>query len=48
MCFYKVVFFPVPNAWGNEGFTSVEQKETRKDMFKDAISLAYNYIASKK
>lgn len=47
MCFHKVVFFPVPNAWGKEGFTSVKQKETRKDMFKDELRVAYNFVAKR-
>ena len=42
------VFFPVPGAWGKKGATLVELKKVRKDIFKDAVTVAYNSIALKK
>jgi predicted DNA-binding protein (MmcQ/YjbR family) len=39
------IFFPVPNAWGKKGWTIVEMKKVRKDMFKDALKLAYEEVA---
>jgi hypothetical protein len=48
-CSYpKAVFFPVPGTWGMQGATFVELKKVRKDMFKDALAIAYNGIAKKK
>ncbi len=47
MCFYKVVFFHVPNARGKEGFTSVKLKETGEDMFKYELRVAYNFVAKR-
>lgn len=45
--FGKNIFFPVPNAWGKQGATLVELKKVRKDMFKDAVKTAYEFIAAK-
>lgn len=39
--FDKEVIYPVPNAWGKKGATYVELKKVRKDMFKDAMTMAY-------
>ena len=48
-CSYDTsVFFPVPGAWGKKGATLVELKKVRKDIFKDAVTVAYNSIALKK
>ncbi len=46
--FDKTVFFPVPNKWGKSGATFVELKKVRKDMFKDALTTAYNEVAQQK
>ena len=40
------IFFPVPGGWGKKGATFVNLKKVRKDMFKDALSLAYKGIAA--
>jgi len=42
------IFFPVPGGWGKRGATFVELKKVRKDMFKDALKLAYELAGSKK
>lgn len=42
------IFFPVPGGWGKKGATFVELKKVRKDIFKDALSKAYNLAATKK
>ena len=42
------IFFPVPGAWGKKGATFVDLKKVRKDMFKDAITCAYNNVSGKK
>jgi hypothetical protein len=48
-CSYdKSIFFPVNGTWGQQGATLVELKKVRKDVFKEALALAYNGVASKK
>src|SRR5258706_2957190 len=47
-CSYNnIVFFPVPGSWGKKGATFVDLKKVRKDMFKDALTTAYNGIHPK-
>ena len=43
----KTIFFPVPGAWGKQGATFVELKKVRKDVFKDALTVAYQTTATK-
>lgn len=45
--FDSTIFFPVPGAWGKQGATLVVLKKVRKDMFTDALTLAYNGVSSK-
>jgi hypothetical protein len=48
-CSYdNTVFFPVPGGWGKKGATFVELNKVRKDIFKDALTTAYNGVAVKK
>ena len=48
-CSYdRSVIFPVPNKWGLQGWTFVNLKKVRKDIFKNAIKSAYNEVAMKK
>jgi len=44
----KSIIYPVPNAWGKQGWTFVELKKVRKDMFTDALTMAYCEVAPKK
>ena len=47
-CSYnETLFFPVPGGWGKKGATFVELKKVRKDMFKDALTTAYNEASKK-
>lgn len=47
-CAYpKAVFLPVNGAWGRQGATFVELKKVRKDMFRDALKLAYDGVVQK-
>lgn len=46
--FDKSVMFPVPNKWGKNGATMVELKKVKKEMFKDALTMAYCRVAPKK
>jgi hypothetical protein len=39
--------YPVPNAWGKQGWTFVELARVRNDMFKDALATAYQEVAGK-
>jgi predicted DNA-binding protein (MmcQ/YjbR family) len=48
-CSYKKdVIYPVPGAWGRLGWTVIEMKKVRKDMFADALTTAYCTVAPKK
>ncbi len=48
-CSYgDAVFYPVPGTWGTQGATFVDLKKVRKDMLKDAMTVAYCNIAPKK
>ncbi len=48
-CAYKEdVIYPVPNAWGKQGWTLINLKKVRKDMFKDAMTSAYCCVAPSK
>ena len=42
------VIYPVPNKWGKQGWTLVELKKVRKNVFKDALTTAYCHVAPKK
>jgi predicted DNA-binding protein (MmcQ/YjbR family) len=48
-CSYKKdVIYPVPGAWGKLGWTVINMKKVRKDMFTDALTTAYCTVAPKK
>lgn len=48
-CSYdNTVFYPVDGFWGKQGATFVNLSKVRKNMFKDAITCAYNEIAKAK
>ena len=44
----KTIIFPVDNKWGKQGWTLIEMKKVRKDIFIDAITTAYCQVAPKK
>jgi hypothetical protein len=44
----RTVIYPVPGGWGKQGWTKVELKKVRKDIFKDALTMAYCTVAPKK
>jgi hypothetical protein len=46
--FDKSVVFPVPNKWGKQGWTYIQLKKVRKDMFVDALTTAYCEVAPKR
>ena len=39
------VIYPVPNKWGKQGWTFVELKKVRADLFKDALTCSYCEVA---
>ncbi|MEI9945055.1 MAG: MmcQ/YjbR family DNA-binding protein [Chitinophagaceae bacterium] len=39
--FDTTIIYPVPNAWGLKGATTVNLKKVRKTMLKDALTVAY-------
>jgi hypothetical protein len=41
-------FYPVPNAWGKQGWTIIDLKKVRKDMFRDILALAYEEVSKRK
>ena len=46
--FDKDIIYPVPNAWGKQGWTLIELKKIRKEMLQDAITCAYCTVAPNK
>lgn len=40
--------YPIPGGWGKQGWTAVELKKVRKELFKDALTTAYCTVAPKK
>lgn len=45
--FDKTIIYPVPNKWGKQGWTNIDLQKIRKDMLKDALTVAFNEINSK-
>jgi hypothetical protein len=46
--FGKNIFFPVPGFWGQKGSTFVDLSKVRKDIFTDALTVAYNNASGNK
>lgn len=42
------VIYPVPNKWGQQGWTLVEADLVHPDLFRDALTTAYCEVAPKK
>lgn len=40
----KTAVYPVPNAWGKQGWTYVELKKVRKEVLRDMVKAAYQEI----
>ncbi|MEL6255978.1 MAG: MmcQ/YjbR family DNA-binding protein [Bacteroidota bacterium] len=45
---YDDSIFPVQGAWGKKGWTKVDLKIVREDLFRDALTTAYSTVAPKK
>jgi predicted DNA-binding protein (MmcQ/YjbR family) len=41
----STVIYPVSGSWGRQGWTLVEMKKVRKDLFTDALTTAYCAVA---
>ena len=46
--FDKTIIYPVPNKWGQQGWTFVALKNIRKEMLLDALTRAYCAVAPKR
>ncbi|WP_426486478.1 MmcQ/YjbR family DNA-binding protein [Flavobacterium sp. 2] len=44
----EMIFYPIPNKWGKQGWTIVELSKVRSEMFEDALLLSYQNVAPKK
>ncbi len=41
------IIYPVANKWGQQGWTTVEMKKVKKQLFMEALSAAYCEVAPK-
>ncbi len=41
------IIWPVPNKWGNQGWTLIDLKKIKKDLLSDALTTAYCGVAPK-
>src|SRR3990172_11550223 len=44
----RTTIYPVDNKWGKQGWTMIEMKKVNKDLFTDALTMAYCEVAQKK
>jgi len=44
----QMIFYPIPNKWGKQGWTIVELSKVRTEMFEDALILSYQNVVAKK
>ena len=44
----EMIFYPISNKWGKQGWTIVELSKVRPEMFEDALILSYQNVISKK
>ena len=42
------VIYPVPNKWGKQGWTFINLKLIKKELFVEALTVAYSHVAQKK
>src|SRR6187455_712246 len=43
----KEIIYPVPNKWGKFGWTLINLKKVKKEIFKDAVTCSYCLVAPK-
>jgi predicted DNA-binding protein (MmcQ/YjbR family) len=46
--FDTTIIFPVPNKWGKQGWTLLNLKKVKKELFMDALTTAYCQVAPPK
>ena len=46
--FDKTVIYPVPNAWGKQGWTNIDLSKVEEETCQDALTVAYCTVAPKK
>jgi predicted DNA-binding protein (MmcQ/YjbR family) len=46
--YHPAAIYPVPGAWGKQGWTKFEMTSVRKDLFKDALTTSYCNVAPPK
>jgi predicted DNA-binding protein (MmcQ/YjbR family) len=44
----EMIFYPIPNKWGKQGWTIVELSKVRTEMFEDALILSYQNVVARK
>lgn len=44
----KSIIYPVPNKWGKKGWTFIEMKKVKTNLFIDALTTAYCEVAPQK
>ena len=44
----KEIIFPVPGGWGRQGWTFINLKKIKKEMFLDALTTAWKTVAPNK
>jgi predicted DNA-binding protein (MmcQ/YjbR family) len=44
----EMIFYPIPNKWGKQGWTIVELSKVRPEMFEDALIRSYENVLGKK
>jgi len=44
----EMIFYPIPNKWGKQGWTIVELLKVRPEMFEDALIRSYETVITKK
>lgn len=44
----RTTIYPVDNKWGKQGWTMIEMKKVKKDLFTDALTTAYCEVAPAK
>lgn len=43
----KKMIYPVPNKWGQQGWTFIDLKLIKKDLFLEALTASYCHVAKK-
>lgn len=43
----RTIIYPVDNKWGKQGWTLIEMKKIKKDLFTEALTKAYCEVAPK-